>query len=434
MRTERFFTRKWTGALLLSSLLLFGRAGLAFVTETPAPGAAAVADAVLNPAKLADMDRAVDEAIAAHEMPGGVLWLEHKGARYEKAYGNRALIPKVEAMTEDTIFDAASLTKVLATTPCVMLLWERGKIKLDEPVASYLPEFRAHGKESITVRHLMTHTSGLSAGLGRNPDWSGYDKAIALACAEKPTHPPSVLFRYSDINFIVLGELVRRISGRELNDFASSEVFGPLKMVDTMYLPPRSLVGRIAPTERVEDTVLRGIVHDPTAQRMGGVAGHAGVFTSVADVARYARMFLNNGELEGVQLFKPDTVRLMTSVQSPSTVPARRGLGWDIDSDYSRPRGSVFPLGSYGHTGFTGVCLWIDPFSQSFWMLFANRVHPDRSGNVLPLQRTLANLSGEAITDFDFVDVPGALSPRTNAPTSSRPGIQPTARPAANVN
>jgi CubicO group peptidase (beta-lactamase class C family) len=206
---------------------------------------------------------------------------------------------------------------------------------------------------------------------------------------------------------------VQRVSHAKLNEFAAREIFQPLRMVDTGYLPPRSKLPRIAPTEKVGDEVLRGIVHDPTARRMGGVAGHAGVFTTTADVARFSRMLLNEGELDGVRLFKPNTVRLMTSVQSPPGVEARRGLGWDIDSDYSRPRGSIFPLGSYGHTGFTGVCLWIDPFSKSFWMLFANRVHPDRSGNILPLQRTLANLSAQAITDFDFDHVPGALAPRT---------------------
>ncbi|MFO1498669.1 MAG: serine hydrolase domain-containing protein [Verrucomicrobiota bacterium] len=381
-----------------------------------APAALPVAQASFDESKLGQMDAAIEETIAAHQMPGGVLWLEHQGHIYKKAFGQRALLPKPERMTEDTIFDAASLTKVLATAPCVMLLWERGKVMLDEPVATYIPEFKARGKEGITVRHLLTHTSGLNAGLGRNPDWLGYEKAISLACAEKPTHPPGGIFRYSDINYIVLGEIVQRVGGSRLNEFARREIFKPLGMKDTTYLPDASQIERIAPTEQIGSEVLRGKVHDPTAQRMGGVAGHAGVFTTVADVARFARMFLNEGTLEDVHLFKPDTVRLMTSVQSPPTVPARRGLGWDIDSDYSRPRGSVFPLGSYGHTGFTGVCLWVDPFSHSFWMLFSNRVHPDRSGNVLPLQRTLANLGAEAITDFDFTHVVGALPPQTNAP------------------
>jgi CubicO group peptidase (beta-lactamase class C family) len=375
------------------------------------------ADAGFDPEKLGQMASAIERAISQRNLPGGVVWLEHGTNQCHKAFGKRALIPKPEAMTEDTIFDAASMTKVLATAPSVMLLWERGALALDEPVITYVPEFQARGKERITLRHLLTHTSGLNPGLSRSSNWSGYDKAIALACAERPTHPPGVVFRYSDINFIVLGEVVQRVSHSKLNDFAQREIFQPLQMVDTGYLPPLSKLARIAPTEQLGSEVLRGKVHDPTAQRMGGVAGHAGVFTTTADVARFARMFLNEGHIEGGQLLKPNTIRLMTSVQSPPTVDARRGLGWDIDSDYSRPRGNVFPIGSYGHTGFTGVCLWIDPFSNTFWMFFSNRVHPDRSGNILPLQRTLATLSAEAITDFDFNHVAGALLPRqTNAP------------------
>jgi CubicO group peptidase (beta-lactamase class C family) len=257
----------------------------------------------------------------------------------------------------------------------------------------------------------------LNSGLSHRSGWSGYDGGINAACEERPTNPPGTFFRYSDINFIVLAEVVHRVSGSMLNEFAAHEIYQPLRMEDTGFLPPKSKLDRIAPTERIGNDVLRGKVHDPTARQMGGVAGHAGVFTTTADVARYIRMLLNDGELDGVRLFKPGTVKMMTSVQSPPAVKARRGFGWDIDSDYSRPRGSLFPLGSYGHTGFTGVCLWIDPFSHTFWMFFANRVHPDRSGNVLPLQRTLANLSAEAVTDFDFQHVPDALLPRgTNDP------------------
>jgi CubicO group peptidase (beta-lactamase class C family) len=363
------------------------------------------------------MDEAVVHAVENGNLPGGVLWLEHGTNRYHKAFGRRAVRPAEEPMTEDTIFDAASLTKILATAPAIMLLWERNQVRLDEPVATYIPEFAGRNKEKITIRHLLTHTSGLNPGLSRNPDWNGYEKAIALACAEKPTDPPGSIFRYSDINFIVLGEVVQRVSGSKLNEFVARELFKPLGMIDTSYLPAASVRGRIAPTEQIGNEVLRGTVHDPTAQRMGGVAGHAGVFTTTADVARMARMFLHEGTIDGVRVFQPNTVRLMTSVQSPPTVEARRGLGWDIDSDYSRPRGSIFPLGSYGHTGFTGVCLWVDPFSNSFWMFFSNRVHPTRAGNVLPLQRTLANLAAESVVDFDFAHVVGALAPRaTNAP------------------
>jgi CubicO group peptidase (beta-lactamase class C family) len=370
------------------------------------------AQAPFEPTVLASMDAAINSAIDDNKLPGGVLWLERGTNRYAGAFGKRAVLPQPEAMADDTIFDAASLTKVLATTPAVMLLLERGKLELDQPVAALLPQFKDHGKEKITIRQLLTHTSGLRAGLSRRPDWSGYDKAIELACAEKLSSQPGTTFRYSDINFIVLAEVVRRISGSTLDKFSAKEIFQPLGMVDTCFLPAASKLSRIAPTEKSGRGILRGVVHDPTAQRMGGVAGHAGVFTTAADVARFSRMILNAGSIEGGQFLKPGTVRLMTSVQSPPEVHARRGLGWDIDSGYSRPRGERFPIGSFGHTGFTGVCLWIDPFSQAFWMFFSNRVHPDGSGNILELQRVLAGLAAEAITDFDFTNVPGALPAR----------------------
>jgi len=362
--------------------------------------------------KLAEIDAEIELAIAETNLPGTVLWIERGTNRYEKAYGHRASLPHAEAMTDETLFDLASLTKVIATTPAIMLLVERGKIKLDAPVYTYIPEFKANGKEAITVRHLMTHVSGLASGLPKSPPWNGYQKGIELACAETPINPPGTFFRYSDINFITLGEIVRRVSGMKLDAFVAKEIFEPLKMSNTGYLPARSKTSRIAPTEKDGSTFLRGIVHDPTARRMGGVAGHAGLFSNAADLARFARMMLDQGELDGVRLLKPATVRLMTSVQSPEEVEARRGLGWDIDSGYSRPRGDLFPFGSYGHTGFTGTSIWIDPFSRSFWIFLSNRVHPDGKGNILPLQKTVATLIAEAMTDFDFAHVAGALPVR----------------------
>jgi uncharacterized protein YbbC (DUF1343 family) len=394
--------------------------GFVVVAMTSAVG---VADGLERNA-LAKMDVEIHQAIAEGKLPGGVLWLEHQGQRYFKAYGERAVEPEFEPMTRDTIFDAASLTKVVATAPAAMILIERGQLKLDEPVSTYLPTFTGEGKDAITLRHLMTHTSGLRPGLPGRPEWSGYAKAIELACAEKTTNGPGTSFRYSDINYLVLGEVIRRVSGTNLDAFATREIFRPLKMINTSFLPPAAKRARIAPTQKVNGEILRGVVHDPTARRMGGVAGHAGLFTTATDLARFARMMLNGGELDGVRLFKPETVRLMTHVQSPEGVPARRGLGWDIDSSYSRPRGEVFPLGSYGHTGFTGTSIWIDPFSETFWIFLSNRVHPDGKGNILDLQKTLGTLAARAVEDFDFSYVPGSLPPRppdksTNGPPAS---------------
>jgi uncharacterized protein YbbC (DUF1343 family)/CubicO group peptidase (beta-lactamase class C family) len=356
------------------------------------------------------MDAAINRAIEDKKCPGGVLWLEHHGASYHKAYGDRSLVPTVEPTTEDTLFDAASLTKVIACTPAVMLLVERGQVNLDERVQTYIPEFSRGGKEAITVRQLMLHLSGLRGDIETKTDWHGQQTAIQKACAEKLLSAPGTAFRYSDINFFLLGEIVQRVSHQPLEEFVAHEIFQPLKMTDTGYLPPEAKLPRIAPTEVVNGKPYRGVVHDPTARHMGGVAGHAGLFTTAPDLARYARMLLNRGSLDGVRIFKPETVELMTSVQSPPSISARRGLGWDIDSGYSGPRGKLFPLGSYGHTGWTGSSIWIDPLSQTFVIFLSNRNHPDESGNVGPLRARLGTLAAEAIRDFNFIYVPGALA------------------------
>ena len=367
-----------------------------------------------KPARLAEMDAAITNTIGERNIPGAVLWVERQGLTYHKTFGQRALVPSAEPMSEDTIFDAASLTKVAATAPAIMLLLERGQLKLDDLVRKHLPEFRGEGTEAISIRHLLTHTSGLRPGLPARPEWSGYQAGIALACTEVATNTPGTVFRYSDINFIVLGEIVQRVSKQKLNEFVAAEIHGPLRMRDTGYLPATNQLSRIAPTEQTTNGMLRGVVHDPTARRMGGVAGHAGLFTTAADLARFARMMLNEGELDGVRIFKRDTVRLMTSVQSPESVLSRRGLGWDIDSPYSRPRGTIFPRGSYGHTGWTGATLWIDPFSKTFFVFLSNRVHPDGKGSVLLLYSELGTLAARAVDGFDFGQVQGALPFRTN--------------------
>jgi uncharacterized protein YbbC (DUF1343 family)/CubicO group peptidase (beta-lactamase class C family) len=363
-----------------------------------------------RPEKLEQMDAAINQAIAEKKCPGGVLWLEHRGQSYHKAYGHRAVMPEEEPMTEDTIFDAASLTKVLATTPAIMLLVERGRVDLEKRAQSYIPEFEGDGKETITVEQLLTHTSGLRPDIETGGGWHGQAAAIEKACAEKLQDPPGTVFVYSDINFFVLGEIVQRVTHTPLDEFVAREIFGPLGMHDTGYLPPGSKLARIAPTEVVKGKPWRGVVHDPTARQMGGVAGHAGLFTTAADLARFARMLVNRGTLDGVRLFKPETVSLMTSVHTPASVSARRGLGWDIASPYAGPRGDIFPLGSYGHTGWTGTSLWVDPFSEAFLIFLSNRNHPDEKGNVVALRHKLGTLAAEAISDYNFTYVPGALA------------------------
>ena len=332
--------------------------------------------------KLVEIDVAVRDAIEAKRLPGGVLLIEHGGERIIRAYGNRALEPRVEKMTVDTIFDAASITKVVATAPSVWLLIERGKLSLDQSLRSVLPEFT---DDAVTLRHLLTHTSGLRPGLDRD-EWSGYEEGIRRALLEKPQNRPGIVFRYSDINYILLGEVVHRASGEPLDRFARKNVFTPLGMKDTTFRPNAS--NRIAPTE----DGLRGVVHDPTARRMGGVAGHAGLFTTAADLAKFARAVLDGK-------FFP---RGMTEIASPAEVAVKRAAGFDIDSNYSRPRGVLFPHGSFGHTGWTGGFLWIDPSSRTFYIFLSNRVHPDGKGSVVALQHRLGTLIAESLTNVTF--------------------------------
>ena len=401
---ERFARRAKASRLplhgvLLPVLLLAGCTTPANV-DAPKPAARSVAAAPQPPAfkpdKLAAIDKAVADALAAKKLPGGVLWLERDGFAHRKAYGQRALTPAPEAMTEDTLFDAASLTKVVATTTAIMQLVERGKLDLEAPVVRYLPAFAQHGKEKITVRQLLTHTSGLRPDLDYKPVWSGIDTAVRMACAEKPRSVPDSTFVYSDINFIVLGELVRIGSGRRLDEYAAHEIFAPLKMNDTGFLPPKEKLPRIAPTELTDGQILRGIVHDPSSRMMGGVAGHAGMFTTARDLARFCRMLVAGGELDGVRILKPETVRLMTHAQVDGN--DRRGLGWDIDTRFSGPRGRWFPAGeSFGHTGWTGGSIWIDPAAKSFVLFLSNRVHPDGKGDVTGLRREIGTLAAEAI-------------------------------------
>jgi uncharacterized protein YbbC (DUF1343 family)/CubicO group peptidase (beta-lactamase class C family) len=351
----------------------------------------------------AALDAAIEKAVQDQVIPGAVLLVGHNGEiLYRKAYGSRALVPAREPMTLDTIFDAASLTKVIATTSCMMRLVEDGKVRINDRVTLYLPEFQG-GHSEITVRDLMTHFSGLRPDLDMPPAWRGYETGIKLALADKPVNPPGTKFVYSDINFILLGEIVHRVSGKTLADFARDEVFAPLGMRESMFNPPLAWLPRIAPTEVENGVPVRGVVHDPTARAMGGVAGHAGLFTTADDLAIFARMLLNLGESGGRRLVSPLTVRKFTTPQTPADQPILRGLGWDIDSPFSSNRGDLFPVGSFGHTGFTGTSVWIDPFTRSYVILLTNSVHPRVGKSVVSLRSRVATIAAASLG----VDVPG---------------------------
>jgi uncharacterized protein YbbC (DUF1343 family)/CubicO group peptidase (beta-lactamase class C family) len=354
--------------------------------------------APLDKERLAPVEGIVRDAMRRGKIPGAVVIVgTREKVVYRRAFGYRSLIPHRLPMTENTIFDIASLTKVVATTTAVMQLMEKGKFRLEDPVARYWPEFGANGKSDITVRELLTHYSGLRPDLDPGPGNLGYAGTIKMISAETPVAPPGTRFIYSDINFEALGELVRRVSGEPLDSYCREHIFGPLGMRDTTFRPPRSLRSRIAPTEWRQGTMLRGVVQDPTAQRMGGVAGHAGLFSTAHDLALFARMLLNNGTLNGKRILSELSVVKMTSPQSPPGKAVLRGLGWDIDSPFSSSRGQLYPVGSYGHTGFTGTSLWIDPVSGTFVVILTNSVHPNGRGDAGPLRSRIATAVAAAL-------------------------------------
>jgi uncharacterized protein YbbC (DUF1343 family)/CubicO group peptidase (beta-lactamase class C family) len=341
-------------------------------------------------ARLRQLPGVVENAMRHGKTPGAVILVGHDGSVvYQRAIGYRRLVPTKLPMYMSTIFDMASCTKVVATTTAVMQLFQQGKIRLDDPVSEYWPEFAANGKQDITVRELMTHYSGLPPDLDLTNDWSGYDTAMQMIVDTAPIVPPGTRFIYSDINFETLGELVHRISGEPLNVYCERHIFKPLGMTSTMFIPPAALRYRIAPTQHVDGTtgpILWGEVHDPTARRMGGVAGHAGLFSDARDLSIFCQMLLNGGTYHGVHVLNRLTVEKMTTPQTPVDKMEVRGLGWDIASSFASNRGQLFPVGSFGHTGFTGPSLWIDPVTHTYVVFLANRVHPNGTGDVVALR------------------------------------------------
>jgi uncharacterized protein YbbC (DUF1343 family)/CubicO group peptidase (beta-lactamase class C family) len=418
--------RRLTALFILYSLLIWMPLPRSAELGAGGPGLPEGEVSELPPESARNLEALLSESIARREIPGAVLVVGQRGRlRYRRAFGDRAVEPRREAMTTDTIFDMASLTKVVATTTAVLRLVEAGKIRLGDPVVKYIPEFKSDGKDKITVRQLLTHYSGLRPDVDFQTPWTGRQTALEMVWAEVPVAPPDEKFIYSDINFIVLGELVARVSGQPLDRLVRQEIFEPLGMHHTTFSPPAEWRLRIAPTEKInatwfrkktgENYWLRGEVHDPTAYRMGGVAGHAGLFSSADDLAIFAEMLLNLGEYRGVRVLSPMSVRAMTSPQSPPGKPDVRGYGWDIASGFSAPRGDLFPVGSYGHTGWTGTSIWIDPSTQTYVILLTNRVHPDGKGDATPLRAKLANVVAAALRDVTYATPYQSYLPLTYA-------------------
>jgi CubicO group peptidase (beta-lactamase class C family) len=388
----------------------------AFSAEIPRRGLvqAAPEEVGLLSSRLKYIEDAAAASIQSGETPGAVVLVARHGRiAYLKAFGNRSVQPKIEPMTTDTIFDVASLTKVMATAPSVMMLVENGTLRLDDKVKRYLPGFAGGGKDSITLRHLLIHYSGLPPDFDLSKPWFGYAAAMEELWKINTVSDPGKEFAYSDLNYIILGEIIRAVSGKTLDVFARENIYAPLGMKDTEFHPDPNLVPRIAPTESRRNTlkylkgmasfasldkILRGEVHDPTAWRMGGVAGHAGLFSSAQDLAIYAQTLLSEGAYQGVRILSPLSVQAMTRSQSPANATEIRGFGWDLESTYSSPRGDIFK-GGYGHTGFTGTSLWVHPPTDTFVIILSNRVHPDGGKDLNHLRGAIANIVAAAIAD-----------------------------------
>jgi uncharacterized protein YbbC (DUF1343 family)/CubicO group peptidase (beta-lactamase class C family) len=395
--------------VLVFAIVLFGLSGCAHIPPPPPPVAVkppppppkappSLGSFEIESPRFARIGQAARREIAAGHIPGAVILVGHQDRIvYRMAFGLREVDPCPEPMRVDTIFDLASLTKVVATTMAVMKLVDEGRIRLDAPAAKYWPAFAARGKGGITIRELLMHTSGLPPGLSSRFHWTGYDGAMAAVIATRPRYTPGNRFCYSDINFIALGEIVGRVSGMPLDVFCQKEIFKPMGLKDTFFKPPASLKYRIAPTDYQGHGLRWGRVSDPTAHRMGGVAGHAGLFSTVNDLAVFCETLLQGGVCRGKRILSAKAVAAM---EKPRRIPGssvKYGLGWDVLSPYSKVFDTSFPAGSFGHTGYTGTSIWIDPRSDTFLIILTSRLHPHGHGNVKPLRIATAAAVAAAI-------------------------------------
>ena len=393
------------------------------LAQLPAAAPSAVG---MSQTQLSHIDEVIAAEIMKKQLPGAVVLVGRQGkVVWRHAYGNRTLEPQTETMTLDTIFDLASLTKVVATATSVMILVERGQVRLGDPVARYIPEFAEMGKRNITVEQLMTHRSGFPPDNDIKDYEQGPAKAFENIWHLAPISEAGSRFIYSDVNYIVLAELIRRVSGKPLDEFSAENIFRPLGMKDTAFKLAARLQPRIAPTEKREDHWMRGEVHDPRAYLLGGVAGHAGLFSTADDLALYCQMILGHGQYRGARVLSPMGVTRMTEARASggnSSDGNARGLGWDVMTGYSSNRGDLFPLGSFGHTGFTGTSIWIDPASETFVVFLSNRVHPridpKQPADVNSLRGRIASIVAASIIAPPYSDKPNTVGASTN----DRPG------------
>lgn len=367
--------------------------------------AAAAAKREMDADAKAAIDRAVAAAIELKMTPGAVVVAgRSNGVVFEKAYGKKTYEENASPMTTDSVFDLASLSKTIGGATSVMILVDEGKISVSDPVSKYLPGMRVADKKEITIEQLLLHRGGFIADNPMNDFADGPEAAMKKIYATKLKYPPGENFEYSDNSFIVLGELVKTVSGMPLDQFAKRKIFEPLKMTSTTYNPPKEWSDRVVPTEKRGGQWIVGEVHDPRAHAFGGVAGHAGVFGTAGDVARFGQMILNKGQLDGIRVLKQSTVAEMIEprcIADPKDPKKQycRGYGFDVDTKFSGgPRGERFEKGStLGHTGYTGTSFWLDPHNDAFVVLLTNRVHPDDDAEIKMLRKRISTIVAEAL-------------------------------------
>ena len=387
--------RVFTAAVIIAALLT--------------PPVKAATPPVIDDARFHAADDLIAAAIKSGDIPGAVLLVgQNDRVVYRKTYGHRSIEPVKHAMTTDTVFDLASVTKPVAAATSIMILVDRGKLRVTDRVSDHLPGFGVNGKADITVEQLLIHTSGLTPDNHLRDYGHGPAKAINRILSLKPTWTPGSRFKYSDVGYMVLGMIVQKIDGRPLDLFLRDELCAPLSMNATSYNPPASWRPRIAPTTQREGATgkrwLIGEVHDPRAIALGGVAGHAGLFSTADDLARYCRILIHGGTLDGRRVMSEATVRDMLSPRTIKRVGRdgldRRSLGFDVDTGYSSARGDRFARGTtFGHTGFTGPAIWIDRPNKCYYVFLCSRLHPDGKGNVLRLRREIATVVAKALLD-----------------------------------
>ena len=364
-------------------------------------------DVGVSSKRLSKIDAVSQKAIDDKKVPGVAVLVARKGKIiYKKAFGYASLEPEKKLLTDDMVFDLASVTKPVATATAIMILVEEGKLRLTDEVRKYIPSFAPYvnkdgEKEHARIYHLLTHTSGLPPYTNADTvkmlfGHSADDSLMAHIAGLKKNNPPGAKFDYSCLGFITLAKIVKIVSGKPISEFTKEKIFDPLNLRNISYVPDAELVKKCVPTERTEGVILCGVVHDPLARIQKGISGNAGLFSNLDDLAVFMQMIMNGGEYNKVRILSPLTVKLMTTIYEP-VKKSGRGLGWDIASDYMGQRGDIFPMGSYGHTGFTGTSVIVDPFSETQIIILSSRVHPDGKGEIMQLRKDIANIVASSI-------------------------------------